>query len=151
MRAREYQYEDRLPLVEILKRNIPKYFSEKEISEFEEYLDKEQWDYHHVYLNSEGRVVGCAGFYLKSPGVVGLTWAFFEPGQLGGALARKELERYLSIAAHHICPNGNAMLLLNTTPRVAKLMQRFGFTVTSVEEDGYESGYDRVGMEKRLG
>jgi len=150
MRTREYQHRDRFQLIQILKRNIPKYFSDNEIDDFEEYLDKEHWDYHNVYLNSEDRVVGCAGFYLKSPGVIGLTWAFFEPGQLGGASARKVLERYLSTAARQICPNGNAALLLNTTPRVAKLMERFGFKVTSFEEGGYASRYDMVGMEKRI-
>ena len=65
-------------------------------------------------------------------------------------MVQKELAKHLSLSVRKLCPVGDAVLLLNTTHRVAKFMQRFGFSTTSIEKNGYGKGYDLVRMEKRI-
>ena len=48
MKIRDYQIADKQSLIAILKLNVPKYFSEADVSDFEEHLDKKLWDYHHI-------------------------------------------------------------------------------------------------------
>jgi [ribosomal protein S18]-alanine N-acetyltransferase len=145
---REYRESDSDSLIAVLKRNVPRYFAESDIPAFEQYLRERQWDRCYVYLNASGRVIGCAGFYLKSPAVVGLCYAVFEPSEVGSGAIRAELARYFSAASTELCPGDKPMLVLNTTPRVARLMKRFGFVVTATVPSGYAEGYDMVYMER---
>jgi hypothetical protein len=146
---RECRDSDRDALIAVLKRNVPRYFAESDIPAFEQYLRERQWDRCYVYLNARGRVIGCAGFYLKSPEVVGLCYAVFEPAEVGSGAIRAELARYLAAASAELCPCGKPTLALNTTPRVARLMKRFGFVVTATVPAGYAEGYDMVYMERQ--
>jgi [ribosomal protein S18]-alanine N-acetyltransferase len=148
---RKYRDSDRDALIAILKQNVPRYFAESDIPAFDEYLRKRQWDRCYVYLGATGRVIGCAGVYLKSPEVVGLSYALFEPSTVGSGAIRAELARYLTSATAKLRPSGKPTLVLNTTPRVARLMRRFGFVVTATVPAGYAEGYDMVHMERRLG
>jgi [ribosomal protein S18]-alanine N-acetyltransferase len=150
MDIREYQDSDRDALIAIVKRNVPTYFAESDIPAFEEYLRKRQWDRCYVYLSDTGRVIGCGGFFLKSPEVVGLSYVVFEPFQVGSGTLRTELARYLAAASAELCPQGKPTLVLNTTPRVARLMKKFGFVVTATLPAGYAEGYDLVRMERRF-
>jgi [ribosomal protein S18]-alanine N-acetyltransferase len=146
---RECQDSDRDALIAILRQNVPRYFAESDIPAFEQYLCQRQWDRCYVYLDAAGRVIGCAGFYLKSPQVVGLSYALFEPSSIGSGAVRAELARYLAAASAELCASSKPTLALNTTPRVARLMKKFGFVVTATVPAGYAEGYDMVHMERR--
>jgi [ribosomal protein S18]-alanine N-acetyltransferase len=148
LEPRPYSDADRNRLVEILRMNVPKYFSESDVLDFERYLHDRPWARHYVYLNLDCRVVGCASCYAKAPGVVGLCWMFFEPLQVGPSALRRVLEEYFARVARELCPGENAALTLNTTPRTAKFMRRLGFSVIETIKDGYGPGYDKVSMER---
>lgn len=148
--VRDYRDSDRDVLIAILKQNVPRYFADSDVPAFEAYLHKRQWDQCYVYLDADNRVIGCAGFYLKSPGVIGLSYVVFEPSKIGSGLIRTELAKYLSAASTELCPLEEHTLVLNTTPRVARLMKRFGFVVTTTIPEGYDEGYDLVQMERQM-
>lgn len=150
MEIREYRDSDRDALVAILQQNVPRYFAEGDITVFENYLCRRQWDRCYVYRSATGRVIGCAGFYLKSPEVVGLSYVVFQPSTVGSGVIRAELTRYLSTAAAELCTHGAPTLVLNTTPRVARFMKRFGFVVTATVPAGYAEGYDLVHMKREI-
>jgi [ribosomal protein S18]-alanine N-acetyltransferase len=145
---RPYSNADGDRLVEILRMNVPKYFSAGDVLDFERYLREQQWAKHYVYLGSDRGVVGCASCYVKAPGVVGLAWMFFEPFQVGPAALRRMLEEYISRVLREFCPGENATLVLNTIPRTAKFMRRLGFSTVETIKDGYSPGYDKVSMER---
>jgi [ribosomal protein S18]-alanine N-acetyltransferase len=145
---RPYSNADRDRLVEILRMNVPKYFSAGDVFDFERYLREQQWARHCVYLDLDRRVVGCASCHVKAPGVVGLSWMFFEPFQVGPAALRRTLVEYFSRVAREFCPGEDVTLVLNTIPRTAKLMRRFGFSTVETIKDGYSPGYDKVLMER---
>jgi hypothetical protein len=128
--------------------NVPKYFGAGDVLDFERYLHDQQWARHYVYLNSDGRTVGCASCYVKAPAVVGLCWMFFEPFQVGPSALRRMLEEYLSRVARELCRDGDVTFTLNTTPRTAKFMRRLGFATVATIKDGYSPGYDKVSMER---
>lgn len=150
MKLREYRDEDRDVLVRILKQNVPRYFAEGDVHDFEHYLDEKLWDRHYVYLDDRSDVVGCAGFYRKDEGVIGLAYMFFRPSSVGAEVIRPEFDRYLSRVKAELCPEGDVAFVLNTTPRVSAFLKRFGFVVTDVVEDGYAEGYDMVNMERTV-
>jgi [ribosomal protein S18]-alanine N-acetyltransferase len=145
---RPYSNADRDRLVEILRMNVPKYFSAGDVLDFERYLREQQWARHYVYLDSDRGVVGCASCYVKRSGVVGLSWMFFEPLQVGPAALRRMLEEYFFHVARELCPEEDATLVLNTIPRTAKFMRRLGFSTVETIKDGYSPGYDKVLMER---
>jgi [ribosomal protein S18]-alanine N-acetyltransferase len=146
---RPYTNADRDRLIEILRLNVPKYFSHGDVLDFERYLHDKPWERHYVYLGPNRRVVGCASCYLRTPGVVGLCWMFFEPFQVGPSALRRTLEEYFARVARELCPGEDATLALNTTPRTAKFMRRLGFATIATIKDGYGPGYDKVLMERR--
>jgi [ribosomal protein S18]-alanine N-acetyltransferase len=146
---RHYSDADRSRLVEILCMNVPKYFSTGDVLDFERYLHDRPWARHYVYLGSDRRIVGCASCYAKAPGVIGLSWTFFEPLGIGPSALRRILEEYFARAARELCPDENSTLVLNTTPRTAKFMRRLGFSAIASIKDGYGPGYDKVLMERR--
>jgi [ribosomal protein S18]-alanine N-acetyltransferase len=146
---RPYTNADRDRLLEILRLNVPKYFSHDDVLDFEQYLHDKPWTKHYVYLNWDRRIVGCASCYARAPGVVGLCWMFFEPFQVGPASLRPMLEEYCARVAGELCPGENATLALNTTPRTARFMRRLGFATIKTIKDGYAPGYDKVLMERR--
>ncbi len=55
------------------------------------------------------------------------------------------------MVARELCPGENATLVLNTTPRTAKIMRRLGFSTVGRVKHGYGPGYDKVSMERRGG
>ena len=137
-------------LVSILEANIPKYFAPSDVRDFQRYLDRQQWTVNHVYVDDQDRPYGCAGYYLQEKGSIGLAWMLFLPGSVGSARIRKGLIEYLQEAARNVRPGENPRLKLNTIPRLARLLKRFGFEQTDVKQDGYAPGYDLISMQLEM-
>jgi hypothetical protein len=136
-------------LIAILRQNVPKYFSECDIADFQQYLHEKKWDRHDVFVDQDHDVVGCASYYIKSPTVLGLSWMFFAPLRIGHCQILPALEEYLaSIRARNRISNSDLKFSLNTTPRVARVLSRIGFVLTETVKSGYGPGYDRVSMER---
>jgi hypothetical protein len=150
MRTTGYSEIHREDLVAILRRNVPKYFSESDIADFRKFLSGRNWVEHDVFVEQDHGVVGCASFFLKSSSEVGLSWMFFSPYRIGSRRFLSELEEYLESIRLRVGKTDSELTFsLNTTPRVAKLLSRIGFLAKETAKDGYGPGYDRVRMEKR--
>jgi hypothetical protein len=149
MRTAAYSelYED--DLIAILRLNVPKYFSERDVADFQQYLNERNWNGHDVFVDPDRGIVGCASFYVKSASVVGLAWMFFAPLQLGSRGLLPRLEEYLaSVSVRVGASDSDLTFALNTTPRVARLLGRIGFVTIETVKDGYGPGYDKVKMER---
>lgn len=145
----EYSENNRDALIAILRQNVPKYFSESDVDDFQKYLCEKQWDGHDVFMDGKEKIIGCASYYLKSPSVVGLAWMFFSPYQIGHRRILHDLEEYLESIRVRIGVLGSKLTFsLNTTPRVARVLRRIGFVSVKTVKDGYSPGYDRVSMER---
>jgi hypothetical protein len=149
MKTTEYSEAHKDDLVAVLRQNVPKYFSEQDVADFQKYLRERNWNGHDVFVDPDHGVVGCASYYLKSASVVGLAWMFFAPLRLGSRRLLPELEEHLaSICVRVGASDSDLTFALNTTPRVAKLMGRIGFATIETIKDGYGPGYDKVLMER---
>jgi hypothetical protein len=147
LNAIEYAEIHRDDLIAILRQNVPKYFSGRDIADFRKYLQEKPWDGHDVFVDPNYGIVGCASYYIKSPSVVGLSWMFFSPFRLGYRRILPTLEEFISsICARISTQNRNLTFSLNTTPQVAKVLGRIGFKTIGIVKDGYGPGYDKVNM-----
>jgi hypothetical protein len=147
MKTTPYSESYKDDLVAILRQNVPKYFSEQDVADFQKYLSDRNWNGHDVFLDSDRRVVGCASYFVKSPSAVGLAWMFFAPSHIGSRRLLLELEQYIESVCVRVGAS-DLTVALNTTPRVAKLMARIGFAPVKTVKDGYGPGYDKVWMER---
>jgi hypothetical protein len=149
MTTTEYCEKYRDDLVAILRQNVPKYFSDADVADFEKYLSERNWVGHDVFIDTNDGVIGCASYFRRSASVVGLAWMFFAPQRLGSRRLLPGLREYLtSVCDRAGTSDLELTLALNTTPRVAKLMSRLGFVTIGVIKDGYGPGYDKVNMER---
>jgi hypothetical protein len=149
MRMAKYSEIHREDLVAILRQNVPKYFSEGDVADFQKYLHEKKWDGHDVFVDWDHRVIGCASFYKKSPSVIGLSWMFFAQFRIGHHRVLPELEKYLIGIRNRVEVSGSDLTFsLNTTPQVARVLSRIGFVTKETAKDGYGPGYDKVYMER---
>ena len=191
MRRTEYSEAYKDGLVAILRQNVPKYFSERDVADFQRYLSERNWNGHDVFVDQDHRIIGCASYYVvsvaeragwpdcrlslressvdssllsrserrrkafrnrnyvKSASAVGLAWMFFAPLRLGSRRLLPALEEYLASIRVRVGASDSALtFVLNTTPRVARLLGRIGFVTIETAKDGYGPGYDRVRMER---
>ena len=149
LRTTEYSEIHRDDLVAILRQNVPKYFSERDIADFQKYLRERKWDRHDVFVDLDNSIIGCASYYLISSSVVGLSWMFFAPFRLGSRWLLPELDKYLASIRIRVGAADSALtFMLNTTPRVARLLSRIGFATLEIVRGGYGPGYDKVRMER---
>jgi hypothetical protein len=150
METTEYSEIHRNELVVILCQNVPKYFSERDVADFQKYLDEKNWDGHDVFIDRDQSIIGCGSYYIQSPSVIGLAWTFFAPSRIGHRKLLPALEDYLAgIRFRSGTADSELTFSLNTTPQVSKLLSRLGFSTTETVKDGYGPGYDKVRMEKR--
>ena len=92
---RPYHPSDKQPLLEILKLNVPTYFDQKEVGEFEEYLK----EYATTYLTVEhlDKIVGGTGYLLTDNNTIGhVRWIFFHPDSAGRGLGGEAMEYCLA-------------------------------------------------------
>jgi len=116
LRTTEYSETHKDDMVAILRQNVPKYFSERDVADFQKYLSERNWNGHDVFVDRDQGIVGCASFYVKSLSVVGLAWMFFAPLQLGSRDLLPRLEKYLaSISVRVGVSDSDLTLALNTT------------------------------------
>tara|TARA_E500000318_G_C3562924_1_gene214317 strand:- start:2258 stop:2485 length:228 start_codon:yes stop_codon:yes gene_type:complete len=73
---RPFKEEDKEKLLDIFKLNIPTFFAEHEIRDYENYLTSHGETYFTVERN--GRIVGGTGYLVKN-GTGRITWIFFHP------------------------------------------------------------------------
>jgi N-acetylglutamate synthase-like GNAT family acetyltransferase len=75
---REYKLTDKDKVLEIFKRNVPKYFSESEITDFELYLEHEIEK--EFVAESERQIIGAGGInYDYKSKIAKISWDFIDP------------------------------------------------------------------------
>jgi GNAT superfamily N-acetyltransferase len=101
LEIREYDARDRNKLIDILYMNIPKYFAESEVADFEEYLDKDVEAYFVALVN--GQIVGGGGVGFSDDEQTGfLSWSFLNPKYHGFGFGKALLNYRIGfLYSHH--------------------------------------------------
>ena len=140
---RPYKPEDKATLLKIFTANIPKYFAEKEINDFENYLELNAVTYLTIEVGNT--IVGGTGYYINETDSSGrITWIFFNPSYAGLGLGRKSVEHCLNVLAKD---NRVEKLIVRTSQLAYKFFEKFGFRITRFAKDYWGEGLDLYEME----
>jgi len=134
--------------------NVPKFFTQDEIRQFNEWLDylenmeaenpSPRISYYYVMLQ-EGKVIGCGGFgYNTDPDRAVLAWGLVHQAYHKKQIGRLLLEFRLKKLAE-VFPS--SPLWLDTTQHSYPFFQKFGFVIRKFTENGYAPGMHRYDME----
>jgi predicted GNAT family N-acyltransferase len=146
---RKYAESDKNKCIEIFKTNVPKFFTEKEIEEFSDFLDKADENtkdsrviYYVVTLG--GKIIGCGGIgcFLKK-NEASLCWGLIDSklhkkgyGEIFLKYRLAEIEKYFP----------KAKIKIDTTQLSAPFFEKYGFLTTKITKDFYADGMDRYDM-----
>lgn len=143
MEFREYQPTDREACLQILRSNVPEYFYESDLADFERFLDHLPGPF-FVVTGPQAIIIACGGI---ARGKTGPTEAVLCYGMVNGArlrqgvgkeLLRKRLEVFLPLQPQI------ERITVNTTQKIEGFFEKFGFCVAEREPDGFGPGLDRV-------
>lgn len=143
---REHRVSDRQRIMELLRMNIPEYFSPEEESDMEMYLDNYADNYYVVEL--DGIIEGCGGFNIAEDGVTAkISWDFFNPQYqgcgLGSALTRHRIKTISTL------PNID-ILSVRTSQLAYKFYEKFGMQLREVVENYWAEGFDLYRLDCKI-
>jgi N-acetylglutamate synthase-like GNAT family acetyltransferase len=149
---RKYNKHDRNECLAAFKSNVPLYFTEAEVIDFENFLtrtetlnndDKDEVTHYYVIL-FEQKIIGCGGFGDKDNNkIISLAWGLihkdYHKKQFGKQLL---LYRLKQIKQLYI----NLPVVIDTTQFSFQFFEKFGFVTTKITEDYYTKGMHRYDM-----
>ncbi len=143
---RPYAAGDKEILLDIFRKNIPRYFDAKEINDLEGYLD--QYPTQQYILEIDGNVVGTAGISHDDDGVTGrISWVFFDPTHQGQGHGRLMMRYVLTKLESD---KQLAGVIVRTSQHAADFFEKFGFAVKLVRRNFWGKGLDLHFMYKDL-
>jgi predicted GNAT family N-acyltransferase len=144
-RARAIRTEDITACVELMRGNVPRYFTEGELDDFEGWLAVRSSPF--LVIEEGGEIVACGGYHVdESKGEAGLNWGMVRRSEHRHGLGSLLLAERLSMIARE--PRVQAVVL-DTSQHSRPFYERHGFRAVAETPDGYGPGLDRIDM--RLG
>ena len=139
---REYSNKDKPKVIELLRKNTPKYFDISEENDFENYLENEIEDYYVFEENS--KIIGAGGInYFTEQKVARISWDMIDPRYQGNGIGKK-LTKY---RINHLNSNSKIeSIIVRTTQLVYKFYEKLGFELEKVEKDFWAKDFDLYQM-----
>ena len=146
---REYNIRDKEACLIAFQSNVPLFFTEAEINQFEIFLDtfesmlgSNKTYFYVIVLANE--IIGCGGFGDKdNTGIISLAWGLinndFHKKGFGELLLRYRLE--LIKRLYPLKP-----IIVDTTQYSFGFFKKYGFIVSKITDDYYEKGMHRYDM-----
>lgn len=144
---RTYNKTDKNDCIAAFKTNVPEYFTEDEIIDFEKFLTKlengnVQTRFYVVEENNT--IIGCGGFGDKdNTGTISLAWGLvhkhFHKKGFGKKLLLHRLEQ---IKLHY----PELPVVIDTTQYSFGFFEKYGFVTTKITNDYYTAGMHRFDM-----
>jgi ribosomal protein S18 acetylase RimI-like enzyme len=147
IQIKEYSKSDRTGCINAFKTNVPTYFTNEEIQDFEAFLTRlENVDYKARYfvVHFDNEIIGAGGFGDKdNDGVMSLAWGFihkkFHKKGYGEKLLLHRIEE--------IKRQGTKFpIIIDTTQYSYGFFEKYGFKITKITNDYYEKGMHRYDM-----
>lgn len=143
---RDYIEADKGRVLELLRLNIPSYFSPSEESGFIKYLEEERADY--FVWEEKNKIWGCAGInYFPEKGEARLSWDIIHPSFHGRGLGTS-LTNY-RIQKINLHP-GMHTIRVRTSRQAYQFYLKFGFRLINTERDYWAEGFDLYELEMEL-
>lgn len=143
MQIRPFQTKDTSRLLDLLRLNTPKYFSEAEETDLVFYLNHEIEQYFVLLVNDE--IMGCGGFNLSEDKKTGkISWDIFHPESqgkgFGTALTNYRIERMKKIKSIE-------KISVRTSQLVFPFYAKFGLQLKEIVKDYWDKGFDLYRLE----
>lgn len=149
---RKYNKADKESCVIAFKSNVPLYFTEEEITDFENFLDRLENGtddanlsntYFFVVVLNEN-VIGCGGFGDRyNDNTISLAWGLihkdFHKRGFGKKLLLHRLEQIKKIYP-------SSPVVIDTTQFSFSFFEKYGFVITKITRDYYTEGMHRYDM-----
>ena len=150
---REYLEDDKSACLTAFKSNIPTYFAEFELADFESFLDTFKTRRFYVDTNRrtsyfvmvvDGKVVGCGGFGDKdNTNTLTLAWGLIHSGFHKLGLGESLLQFRLQEIKKHF---PGEQVNIDTTQHTFGFFEKNGFSVSKITKDFYAEGMHRFDM-----
>ncbi|MFY8187225.1 MAG: GNAT family N-acetyltransferase [Flavobacterium sp.] len=147
VQIKKYFDVDRLDCINAFKSNVPNYFANEELKDFEAFLTRlESIDNKTQFyvINFENKIIGCGGFGDKNNnGVISLAWGLvhkhYHKMGFGEKLLKYRIEQIKLL-------NPEFPVIIDTTQYSYGFFEKYGFKVTKITIDYYEIGMHRYDM-----
>jgi ribosomal protein S18 acetylase RimI-like enzyme len=145
---REYNHSDKISCLEAFRSNVPYYFTEKEVDDFDNFLtriEKETNKTCYYVLIFEHKLIGCGGFghNLEDESIISLAWGLvhkeYHKKGFGEKLFLHRIEKI-----KHYYPG--VPITIDTTQFSFGFFEKYGFRTTKITKDYYAIGMHRYDM-----
>ncbi|MFK7935970.1 MAG: GNAT family N-acetyltransferase, partial [Saprospiraceae bacterium] len=135
---RTYQNEDLPQLLELISRNIPKYFDASEKKDYQDYLTSKREDY--FVFEKDEHIIGAAGInYFPTEKTARLSWDMIDPAFQGQGIGKQLVFYRLN---HIQKATDYRQVIVRTSQLAEKFYAKFGFQTERVEKDYWAKGFD---------
>lgn len=138
---RAYVSADKPALLKILELNVPKYFAESELKDFENYLKNEIEQYFVVELNA--KLIGAGGINFDKNKIIGkISWDFIHPEYQSRGIGKKLLQHRMELLKSMEIKR----IAVRTSQLAYKFYEKNGFVLQEVTKDYWANGFDLYKM-----
>jgi len=145
---RAYRSTDKNECMEAFKTNVPKFFSDQEVFDFADFLERIEKgidDIPFYVLSYNQKVIGCGGYAKdQNNAIFTLAWGLihndFHKKGFGEKLLSYRLEEIKRLYK-------NSSVIIDTTQHSAGFFEKYGFVTTKETENYYALGMHRIDME----
>jgi N-acetylglutamate synthase-like GNAT family acetyltransferase len=145
---RLYHKNDKQQCLDTFKSNVPDFFSENEIADFEAFLDRLETGIpktQFFVIEDENRIVGCGGFGDKdNKNIISLAWGHIHKNEHKKGLGQQLLTYRLALIKQ-LFPQ--LTLTIDTTQFSYGFYEKNGFRLLKITENYYTEGMYRYDME----
>ena len=145
---RVYHKNDKQHCLDTFKSNVPDYFTEGEISEFEAFLDRLETGISKTQfyvIEHHGKIVGCGGFGDKdNRNIISLAWGHIHKNEHKKGLGQQLLSYRLALIKQQY---PQLPVTIDTTQFSCGFYEKNGFTTKQMTENYYTVGLHRYDME----
>ena len=139
---RKYKSEDKKDLVKVLDHNVPKYFAETELADYEEYLDKHIQDYYVAVL--EDKIIAGGGInYVKEKQIAKISWDIVDLPYHHQGIGSMLLSHRLEILSSK---KDVKNIIVRTSQYAYQFYEKKGFKLLERHKDYWAPGFDMYKM-----
>lgn len=128
---RRYSHKDKIKVIELLRRNTPKYFDPSEELDLKNYLQHELEDYFVFEENFE--IIGAGGInYMPEEKLARISWDMIEPNSQGKGIGRQLIQYRMNLLSKN---KDIEIVMVRTSQHAYKFYEKAGFELEKVERN----------------
>jgi N-acetylglutamate synthase-like GNAT family acetyltransferase len=144
---KEYKKKDRIGCINAFKSNVPAYFTNEEVQDFETFLTRLDSDSNKTrfyVIHDDTKIIGCGGFGDKdNKGIISLAWGLihkdFHKKGYGKKLLLYRIDQIKLLRTKF-------PVIIDTTQYSYGFFEKYGFKTTKITNDYYQIGMHRYDM-----